>query len=370
MGAVIITLMNIYDYFFFTFLFITIICAVVELAVYHFLKSKYKNTSSILLKFFSVAHIPLQILIWSLFALTILKNYYNEQINEILNFSIGWDLCKKNLSYGLIFLIIIRFLRKYELDLVASLDKLFSKKGQKNLSKKIYLIKVVKVVYFIIIAIFLIFALSVIGFHEIADIIVSIGSFSALITVAISFVTRDVFAEYIGGWVLKVDKPFKIGDWIRSSDGQIEGYVEDIRWRITKVRTLEKVPLYVPNSAIVKLAIENKSSMSNRRIKTVIGIRYQDANKMASIVQEIEKMLKIHPEIDQTKTCSVTFDKFGPSSLDFLVYTFTKATKFVEFRAVQQDIFFNIIDIIEKNGAECAFPTSVVHLESKKTDQY
>ncbi len=175
--------------------------------------------------------------------------------------------------------------------------------------------------------------------------------------IAIGFAAKDTIANFIGGMMIYWDRPFAVGDWVRSPDRNIEGVVEHIGWRLTRIRTFDKRPLYVPNGAFSTISVENPSRMSNRRIRTTIGVRYKDAPKMAAILSDVEKMLIEHPEIDTQQTLMVNLIEFGPSSLNFLVYTFTKTTNWVKFQAIQQEIFLKIIDIIDQHGAECAFPT-------------
>jgi len=120
--------------------------------------------------------------------------------------------------------------------------------------------------------------------------------------------------------------------------------------------------LYVPNSVFTTISVENPSRMTNRRIYETIGIRYDDVSKMGVIIDDVRKMLESHPEIDTNQTLIVNFNEFAPSSLDFFVYTFTKTTNWVKFHKIKQDVMLKIIGIIEGNGAECAFPTSTIHL--------
>ena len=110
------------------------------------------------------------------------------------------------------------------------------------------------------------------------------------------------------------------------------------------------------------IAVENPSRMENRRIRTVVGLRYADAQKVAVILKDIETMLRSHPEIDTRKTLFVHLIEFGPSSLNFLIYTFTKTTDWVRFQAIQQDVFLKILEVIHGHGAKCAFPTTTVHI--------
>ena len=190
-------------------------------------------------------------------------------------------------------------------------------------------------------------------------------AFGGIGGVAVGFAAKDLLANFFGGLTIYLDRPFAVGDWIRSPDRNIEGTVEQIGWRLTRIRTFDKRPLYVPNSTFTTIAVENPSRMLNRRIKETIGIRYDDAGKMEAIVRKVKDMLRNHPEIDTNRTLIVNFNAFAPSSLDFLIYTFTKTTDWIYFHEVKQDVMLKIIDIIEKEGAECAFPTSTLHLADK-----
>ena len=180
--------------------------------------------------------------------------------------------------------------------------------------------------------------------------------------IAVGFAARDLLANFFGGLMIYLDRPFSVGDWIRSPDRQIEGTVESIGWRLTVIRTFDKRPLYVPNSVFANIAVENPSRMTNRRIYETIGIRYADVDKMEAITSDVESMLRQHPDIDTSQTLIVNFVDFAPSSLDFFVYTFTKTTVWVEFHKIKQDVLLKIENIISSHGAEIAFPTSTVHI--------
>ena len=160
-----------------------------------------------------------------------------------------------------------------------------------------------------------------------------------------------------------LDRPFSVGDWIRSPDQEVEGVVEEIGWRLTRIRTFDKRPLYVPNSVFASLTVENPSRMLNRRIYETVGIRYADIGVMEAVVKDVETMLKEHEAIDTTQTLMVNFVSFGSSSIDFFIYTFTKTTVWTEFHAIKQDILLRIAAIIEQHGAEIAFPTQTLHIQ-------
>lgn len=184
--------------------------------------------------------------------------------------------------------------------------------------------------------------------------------------IAVGFAAKDLLSNFFGGLFIYLDRPFAVGDWIRSPDRQIEGVVEKIGWRVTMIRTFDKRPLYIPNSVFSQVSVENPSRMQNRRIKETIGIRYSDADKMETVTSDVKKMLKEHPEIDTDKTLMVNFNSFAPSSLDFFIYTFTKTTNWVKFHTIKQDILLKVLKIIEDNGAEAAFPTSTIHLAQQE----
>lgn len=180
--------------------------------------------------------------------------------------------------------------------------------------------------------------------------------------IAVGFAAKDLLANFFGGFIIHLDRPFKVGDWVRSPDRNIEGTVEHIGWRLTTVRTFDKRPLYVPNAVFTTISVENPSRMLNRRISETIGIRYADVSGMAEIVAEIRDMLENHDDIDQDQTLIVNFLAFNASSLDIMIYTFTKTIEWVRFHEVKQDVLLKISDIIESHGAEVAFPTRTLHL--------
>lgn len=189
-------------------------------------------------------------------------------------------------------------------------------------------------------------------------------AFGGIGGIAVGFAAKDLLANFFGGLMVYLDRPFAVGDWIRSPDKQIEGTVEEIGWRQTRIRTFDKRPIYVPNATFTTIVVENPSRMTHRRIYETIGIRYEDAAKMSLVVEDIKKMLKAHDEIDQTQTMIVNFNSFNESSLDFFVYTFTKTTNWIRYHEVKHDVLLKIYEIIEGHGADIAYPTRTLHMAS------
>ena len=187
-------------------------------------------------------------------------------------------------------------------------------------------------------------------------------AFGGIGGIAVGFAAKDLLANFFGGLMIYLDRPFSVGDWVRSPDKQIEGTVENIGWRLTCIRTFDKRPLYVPNSVFANISVENPSRMHNRRIYETIGVRYDDAEQVRSIVGKVKQMLLDHPEIDQSQTLIVNFNAFGASSLDFFIYTFTKTTQWVYFHEVKEDVLLKVLDIIIAEGASIAYPTSTIKM--------
>lgn len=185
---------------------------------------------------------------------------------------------------------------------------------------------------------------------------------------AVGLAAKDLLANFFGGLTIYLDRPFSVGDWIRSPDKSIEGTVEYISWRHTRIRAFNKNPIYVPNAVFTSIVVENPSRMSHRRIKETIGVRYDDFAAVKAIVDDIRAMLQTHEDIDTTQTLIVNFNLFGASSLDIMVYTFTKTTVWVEYHHVKQDVLLKIGEIVERHGAEIAFPTQTLHLQQAPVD--
>ncbi|MFT6984838.1 MAG: MscS family membrane protein [Psychromonas sp.] len=189
-------------------------------------------------------------------------------------------------------------------------------------------------------------------------------AFGGMGGLVVGMAAKDLLSNLFGALMIYMDKPFKVGDWIRSPDKTIEGTVEAIGWRLTQIRTFDKRPVYVPNSLFTQIVVENPSRMSNRRIKETFGLRYSDVSRIQVIIKAVREMLETHPEIDTRQTLIVNFDCFNNSSLDFFIYTFTKTTDWILFHEIKQDVLLKVADIVLSHQAEFAFPTRQLHIDS------
>lgn len=193
-------------------------------------------------------------------------------------------------------------------------------------------------------------------------------AFGGIGGIAVALACQDLLSNIFGGFYIYLDRPFDIGDWVSSPEKDIEGIIENIGWRLTCIRTFEKKLRYIPNSLFSKIIIDNPSRMSHRRIRSMVGIRYDDAAKLADIIKDVEKMIQEHPDIDADQMTYARFMEFGDSSLNFEVNGFTKKTKRADYLAVREDIYINIINIIACHNAECAFPTRTLHIKNDSAE--
>lgn len=181
---------------------------------------------------------------------------------------------------------------------------------------------------------------------------------------AVALAAKDSLANIFGSLMIILDRPFQIGDWVKAGD--IEGTVEEIGFRSTRVRTFAKTLITIPNSTLTNLAIDNFSRMPKRRIKMSVGVSYATTPaQMRDAVEKIRTLLRTHPAIDQ-EFFLVNFTDFGASSLDILVYCFTSTTVWGEYLNAREDICLQIMDILEEMGLEIAFPSRTVYLHNQK----
>jgi MscS family membrane protein len=179
---------------------------------------------------------------------------------------------------------------------------------------------------------------------------------------AFALAARDTAANLFGGLVIIFDKPFSIGDWIFTPS--VEGTVEDISFRSTRVRTFANSVVVVPNSVLTNEPITNWSRMGKRRVTFNIGLVYSTPKEiLQNIIRRINNMLIKHPEI-HNDTIFVKFDNYGDSSLNIFLYFFTNTTNWGEFLAVKEDVNFKIMDIIKEEGGSFAFPSQSLYIET------
>lgn len=179
---------------------------------------------------------------------------------------------------------------------------------------------------------------------------------------AVALASRDALSNIFGSMMIILDRPFKIGDWVKAGD--MEGTIEEIGFRSTRIRTFTKSLITVPNNLIANLPIDNFSRMPQRRIKLTIGVTYDTTSaQMTAAVEQIRTLLRTHPAIDQ-EFFLVNFTDFGSSSLDIMVYCFTTTTDWGEYLDARQSLSLQIMEILERMGLAIAFPSRTIYLSN------
>lgn len=181
---------------------------------------------------------------------------------------------------------------------------------------------------------------------------------------AFAFAAKDTIANIYGSIALALDRPFQVGDWIQVGS-VVDGDVEEIGLRSTKVRTWPKTVISIPNAVLANEMINNWSRMPKRRIKQVVGVTYETSPEtMEQIVEAIRALLREDEGVNQ-EFILVNWTDFGSSSLDILVYYFTTTTKWLEHMDIRQRINVKIAKAVAAHGSSVAFPTRTLYLEGE-----
>jgi len=202
--------------------------------------------------------------------------------------------------------------------------------------------------------------------YSISGLLASLG----LGGLAIAMAAKDSLANIFGSIMILLDRPFTIGDWIKAGD--MEGTVDEIGFRSTRIRTFAKTQITVPNSLLMNLSVDNFSRMPKRRIKLTVGVTYDTTpTQMRQAVAAIKRLLRDHPAIHQ-EFFLVNFTDFGASSLDIMVYCFTTSTKWDEYLNAREDLCLQIMETMTDIGLEIAFPSQTLYMhnmdQTKKED--
>lgn len=197
------------------------------------------------------------------------------------------------------------------------------------------------------------------------------GSVSGILTlggglmIVFGLSARDFLSNFFGGFMIFMNRTFDIGDLIVLIDKNVvEGVVQEIGWTAVKVETPDKRPLYIPNSMFSKIAVENPSRMSNRRIKENIKLRHEDFPKVIKICKEIRNMLEEHQGIDQNNKIIVNMDSFDDGYINVLLICFTKTIELEGYHSIKQNILSKSYKIILENDADIAITEQNIKIKA------
>ncbi len=213
-----------------------------------------------------------------------------------------------------------------------------------------------------VIALAVVFVFQELGFN-VAGLIAGLGVGG----IALALAAQDTVANWFGALMIYTDRPFEIGDWIKT--GEMEGVVEEIGLRSTKIRTFSKTVISVPNADLAGDTIENFSRMPIRRIYVNVGVTYATTpSMMREALERLRDILRTHPGVDQTFWL-VKFNDFGDSALNIMLYFFSTTTNWEEYLSIREDIFLQIMSTLDEIGVGFAFPSTSVYLEKPDPDE-
>jgi MscS family membrane protein len=202
---------------------------------------------------------------------------------------------------------------------------------------------------------------------QVGPILAGLGLFG----VAVALGAQDLFKNLISGILIIAEGRFHPGDWVKV-EGVVEGTVESIGFRSTLIRRFDKAPVYVPNAKLSDNAVTNFSSMTHRRIYWTIGVEYRTTvEQLRRIRDEIEAYVLgseafAHPPEVAT---FVRIDSFNDSSIDIMLYCFTKTTVWGEWLEIKEKLAYKIKEIVEAAGTSFAFPSRSVYVETMPSEE-
>lgn len=195
----------------------------------------------------------------------------------------------------------------------------------------------------------------------IAPLLAGLGVFG----IAVGLGAQDLFKNLISGLLIIGEKRFVPGEWV-AVDGVVEGTVEKINFRSTLIRRFDKSPVYVPNSKLSDAVLTNFSRMSHRRIRWVVGVEYRTTvEQLKYIRDEIEAWLVNDPRFATPPEAPlfVRIDSFNSSSIDYLIYAFTRTTNWGEWLQIKEEFALAVMQIIERAGTSFAFPSQTLYMQ-------
>ncbi len=278
-------------------------------------------------------------------------------IASLFKTDVSHPLFKKIIDNGFLFIIVFIVIRLtfVLIDSFVILITEWTAKSKSTLDDQIAIVtrKSLKVVSAVLGILFLIQNMG----YSVSGLIASLG----LGGLTVALAAKDAVSNFFGSIVILVDAPFKIGDWVKM--GSVEGVVEEIGFRSTKIRTFEKSVITVPNYKIANESIENFSNRDRRRIKFTIGVEYSTpVEKVKKAIEGIKALIEAHPEISKDFYL-VNFTTFADSWLEIFIYCFTTTTNWKRYLEIKEELNLSIMELLEKEEINFAFPSQSVYIE-------
>lgn len=183
---------------------------------------------------------------------------------------------------------------------------------------------------------------------------------------AFAFAAKDTIENFFGSVAVILDRPFEVGDWVVIGD--VEGTVEEVGFRSTRIRTFYNSQITVANATLVRATVDNYGRRRYRRVKTHISIQYDTPpDIIIAFTEGIRELVRSHP-YTRKDYFQVWLHQFGPSSLDVLLYVFHEAPDWTTELRERERLFLDIIRLADQLGVQFAFPTQTVHLYQEQAD--
>ena len=195
-------------------------------------------------------------------------------------------------------------------------------------------------------------------------------AFGSIGAAAIGFASKDIIANFCGGLMLHINRPFVQGDVILIPSQNLEGYVEEIGWSLSRVRDKQKRPVYLPNSIFSNVTVINASRMTHRRIEEKIGIRHQDFFKMPVIVENLKEVISAHPSIDTHLPVLVVFESFNPMSLNLYIDFYTLETRYEKYLIIKHEVLMFVYEELMKVGAKMPVPMMSISSDRSSLQEF
>jgi MscS family membrane protein len=177
---------------------------------------------------------------------------------------------------------------------------------------------------------------------------------------AVALAIRPTLENLIGGVILYIDKPVRVGDFC--SFGNTTGMVETIGIRSTQIRGLDRTLVSIPNARFADMEIVNWARCDEMMIKEVIGLRYETTDdQLRYFLATLREMLHAHPRINGD-TVRVRFSGYGDSSLNVTIRVYVKTREWNDFYAIREDIFLRIFKLVNEAGSGFAFPSRTIYM--------
>jgi MscS family membrane protein len=177
---------------------------------------------------------------------------------------------------------------------------------------------------------------------------------------AIALAGKESLENLIASVIIFLDKPFLVGDYVKV--GELDGVIEKIGFRSTRIRTLEKSFVTLPNKDLINQPLDNLTLRTARRVKFNLGLAYDTpAEKMKQISQRIEAFIITHPKTQDDKP-NIKFHEFGASALQILVLYYINEVDWDIYLDVREEINYQILQIVQEEKAEIAYPTQTLHI--------